>query len=237
MLLGAAAAGFTSGLSGFAFGLVGLSIWAWLLEPQLLAPIVVAGSLASQLVSYFGLRQTIDWRRVAPFLIGGAVGVPFGTLALGHIDLRWFRGVTGALMIVYCGGMLLVANLPPIRHGGRLADGIAGMIGGIMGGLAGLTGPVPTLWCNLRRWDKDAQRAVFQTFNLVMHFLTLSSYAVTGHLTREFAALFAWMLPAILLATLVGNRLYTRLSEAAFRRMVLMLLLVSGCVLVWGSLR
>lgn len=59
VLVGGAAAGFTSGLSGFAFGLVGLSVWAWLLEPQLLAPIVVAGSLASQLVSYFGLRQTI----------------------------------------------------------------------------------------------------------------------------------------------------------------------------------
>ena len=78
---------------------------------------------------------------------------------------------------------------------------------------------------------------VVKTFNLAMHFLTLSSYAVTGHLTRAFADLFIWILPAILLATLLGNRLYTRLSEAAFRRMVLVLLLGSGCALVIGSLR
>ena len=236
VLLGTVVAGFVSGLSGFAFGLAGLSIWAWLLDPTLLSPLVVAGSLVSQVVSFFILRPRIDWRRTMPFIFGGVIGVPLGVLALAYIDLRLFRGITGSIMIIYCAGMLALASLPPISHGGRVADGVVGMIGGIMGGLAGLTGPVPTLWCSLRRWDKDAQRAVFQTFNLTMQSLTLASYAISGHLTVEFAKLFAWMLPAILLPTWLGSRLYSRLSDVAFRRVVLVLLLISGCVLVSGSL-
>ncbi len=234
-VLGAVAAGFTSGLSGFAFGLVGLSIWAWVLDPHLLAPIVVAGSLVSQLVSFIGLRQKIDWPRAVPFMIGGVIGVPFGVLALAYIDLHWFRGVTGAVMIVYCAGMLMMTNLPPITHGGRVADGVIGMIGGIMGGLAGMTGPVPTLWCSLRRWDKQTQRVVFQTYNFLMQSMTLASYAVSGGLTPAFGQLFVYIVPAVLISTWFGTKLYSGLSDVAFRRVILVLLLISGCVLVAGS--
>jgi hypothetical protein len=77
--------------------------------------------------------------------------------------------------------MLLARDLPPLRHGGRAADTIAGLIGGVMGGLAGLTGPVPTLWCTLRRWDKDVQRSVFQSFRrLVLGLLLVSGCVLVG---------------------------------------------------------
>ena len=131
---------------------------------------------------------------------------------------------------------MFARDLPPLRHGGRAADTIAGLIGGVMGGLAGLTGPVPTLWCTLRRWDKDVHRSVFQSFNLAMHAITLASYGWTGMLTTEVGWVFALMLPAILLPTWLGARFYQRISEAAFRRLVLGRLLVSGCVLVGSSL-
>jgi hypothetical protein len=35
--LGAVAAGFVQGLSGFGFGMVAMSFWAWTLEPRLAA--------------------------------------------------------------------------------------------------------------------------------------------------------------------------------------------------------
>lgn len=236
VLVGTVGAAFVAGLSGFAFGMIGLSVWAWVLEPRLLSPMVVFGSLVAQVVSLGAVRRSHSWRRLLPFLIGGIAGVPLGVRLLEVVDLRWFRGLTGLVLIVYCAGMLLARDLPPLRHGGRAADSIAGLIGGVMGGLAGLTGPVPTLWCTLRRWDKDVQRTVFQSFNLAMHAVTLASYGWTGVLTSEVGWMFALMLPAILLPTWLGARLYRRIDEETFRRLVLGLLLVSGCVLVGSSL-
>jgi uncharacterized membrane protein YfcA len=128
--------------------------------------------------------------------------------------------------------MLLAGQLPPLRGGGRLADGVIGLMSGIMSGLAGLSGVLPALWCTLRRWDKDVQRAMFQSFNLVMHVVALASYAWRGILTVEVGGIFVVMLPAILLPTWLGARLYDRISEAMFRTLVLALLLISGCVLV-----
>ena len=41
--LGAAVAGFVQGLSGFAFGMVSMSFWAWALDPRLAAALAVFG--------------------------------------------------------------------------------------------------------------------------------------------------------------------------------------------------
>jgi uncharacterized membrane protein YfcA len=170
---------------------------------------VVFGSLVAQLVSLGAVRRAYSWRRLLPFLIGGIAGVPLGVLLLDVIDLRLFRGLTGVVLIVYCTGMLLARDLPPLHRGGRIADTTIDAIGGIMGGLAGLTGPVPTLWCTLRRWDKDVQRSVFQSFNLAMHAITLAAYGWIGVLTAEVGAVFGLMLPVILLPSWLGMRLYS----------------------------
>jgi uncharacterized protein len=232
VILGACAAGFIQGLSGFAFGLTAMAFWVWAVPPQLAAPMVVFGSLIGQMMAVGSLRHAFDLKRALPFILGGVVGVPSGAALLPHIDQTVFKAAIGALLAVWCPTMLAIRNLPRIHHGGKLADGAVGLIGGVMGGLGGLTGPAPTLWCSLRGWDKDAQRAVFQSFNLVMHALTLSVYAVSGLITRDAAGMFVVIAPAMIVPALIGARLYARFSDTTFRRLILVLLLISGLVLL-----
>ena len=228
VLVGSAIAGFVQGLSGFAFGLVAMGVWAWSVSPQLAGPMVVFGSLIGQLLSIHSVRADIDLRRVLPFILGGVVGVPLGAAALPHLDATLFKVGVGLLLAVYCPVMLLTRDLPRVRGGGRVADGVAGLIGGIMGGIGGLTGPAPTLWCTLRHWSRGAQRAVIQSFNLAMHTLTLTVYIVDGAITAETGRMFAIVAPALVVPCLIGARLYSRVSELQFRRMVLGLLFLSG---------
>jgi uncharacterized membrane protein YfcA len=235
VILGACAAGFTQGLSGFAFGLTAMAFWVWAVPPQLAAPMVVFGSLVGQMLAVGSLRHSFKLRRALPFVIGGVLGVPAGAALLPHIDQTVFKAVIGALLAIWCPTMLFLRNLPRIHHGGALADGVVGLIGGIMGGLGGLTGPAPTLWCALRGWDKGAQRAVFQSFNLVMHALTLAVYVTSGLVTAEALGMFVVIAPAMVIPALIGARLYARVSDAAFRRLILVLLLISGIVLLASS--
>jgi uncharacterized membrane protein YfcA len=236
VVLGACAGGFVQGLSGFAFGLVAMAFWAWWIPPQLAGPMVVFGSLIGQLVSIGAVRDGFEPKRVSPFVFGGLLGVPPGVALLHHIDRDLFGVSVGALLSVYCPMMLFAHALPRIEGGGRLADGMAGFAGGVMGGLGGFTGPAPTLWCTLRGWSKDVQRAVFQSFNLVMHALTLIFYWASGLISAETLRMFALIVPAMLIPNLLGTRLYARLSEALFRRLVLILLAVSGLALLISSL-
>jgi uncharacterized membrane protein YfcA len=167
VLLGALAAGFIQGLSGFAFGLVAMTIWVWTIAPQLAGPLVVFGSLVGQLLSLGSFRRSFSARSLWPFVLGGSIGTPIGVWMLHFVDPDVFKLAVGLILVAYCPLMLCIRAIPHITIGGRLADGGIGMIGGVMGGLGGLNGPAPTLWCLLRGWSRDEQRAIFQTFSLV----------------------------------------------------------------------
>lgn len=236
VLTGAVTAGFVQGLSGFAFGLTAMSFWAWAVAPQLAGPLVVVCSLVGQSLAIGPLRRGFDWRRVLPFVLGGAVGVPLGVALLPLVDQITFRALLGVILVGYCSCMLAARLLPHLHHGGRPADGAIGMVGGILGGLGGFPGTPVTVWYTLRGWDKDVGRAVLQTFNMAMHALTLTVYGLNGLLTAELGWLCLWAVPAMVLPVLIGIRLYDRIDDAAFRRLVLVLLLASGVALLATSL-
>ncbi|KAF1046310.1 sulfite exporter TauE/SafE family protein [Xylophilus sp.] len=231
MALGAACAGFVQGLSGFAFGLVAMSFWAWVLDPRLAVALSVFGSLTGQLIAAFSVRRGFNWRRLAPFVLGGLAGVPLGVAAVPWFDMDWFKAVLGALLVLWCPTMLVARHLPAVR-GSRAADAVVGVAGGVMGGLGGFTGTLPTLWCTLRRMERDAQRAVIQNFNLAMLAVTMAMYLASGVVTRAMLPSFAIVAPAMLVPSLLGARVYTGLSEARFRQIVLGLLTASGVALL-----
>jgi uncharacterized membrane protein YfcA len=233
--LGAIVAGFVQGLSGFAFGLVAMSFWAWTLDPRLAATLSVFGALVGQLLAAFTVRRGFDLQRLLPFVLGGLAGIPLGVAVLPHLDMDWFKALLGGLLVIWCPAMLMARSLPRITAGGRIADAAVGMAGGVLGGIGGFTGTLPTLWCTLRGMDKDAQRAIIQNFNLSMLLVTMGIYLGTGVVTRQVLPLFAIVAPAMLLPTLFGARLYIGISEARFRQIVLGLLTASGVALLASS--
>src|SRR5258707_11762996 len=154
VILGAVAAGFVQGLSGFAFGLVAMAFWVWAAPPQLAAPLVVFGSLVGQLLALGSLRRGFALKRALPFILGGVVGVPLGAALLPHIDQTLFKAVIGALLAIWCPIMLAIRELPRIHHGGAVADGTVGLVGGGMGGLGGPDRAAPKLLWAFGGWGK-----------------------------------------------------------------------------------
>jgi uncharacterized membrane protein YfcA len=236
VVIGAALAGFVQGLSGFAFGLAAMPIWVWYVAPQQIGPMIVFGSAICTLLTIRAARGGFDWRLIWPFIVAGATGVPIGVYVLHFLDPTVFKLAVGLLLVVYCPILLFSRRLPHITGGGRAADGTIGFVGGVMGGIAGLTGPVPILWCMVRGWTPVTQRAVFQSFNVVMQMLALGMYGASGILTADVGRKFALVLPAMLGPGLIGARLYHRIDPIAFRRIVLMLLIVSGAVMLAAAI-
>ncbi|VGO09115.1 putative inner membrane protein [plant metagenome] len=230
--LGAVVAGFVQGLSGFAFGLVAMSLWAWTLDPALAAVLAVFGALTGQVMAAVSVRRPFALARLWPFLLGGWLGVPLGVALLPRLDVDWFKAVLGLLLVIWCPAMLMARRLPAVTAGGRVADGTASMAGGIMSGIGGFAGALPTLWCTLRGFEKDTQRGLIQNFNLAMLSVTMVTYLFQGLVTRPMLPLFAVVGPIVLLTAFLGGKVYIGLSEAAFRRVVLGLLTASGVAML-----
>jgi uncharacterized membrane protein YfcA len=239
--LGAILAGFVQGLSGFAFGLTAMSLWAWTLEPRLAAVLVVFGSLVGQILAAVTVRRGFDWHRLLPFLGGGLLGLPFGVLLLPSLDMNWFKAILGTLLVIWCPAMLILSARPrrPFTLGSpqrdRIGDVVAGVSGGIMSGLGGFAGSLPTLWCTLRGFDKESKRNIIQNFNLGMLSVTMATYLATGIVTPDMWPMLAIVGVALLIPVLLGARVYIGLSDAMFRKIVLGLLTLSGTMMLFSS--
>lgn len=224
---------FASGLAGFAFGLVALGLWLHVLNAHVAAPLVIVASLIAQVLSMLHLRRTFRFDLLWPFIIGGVIGTPIGVWLLAYADPLLLRRGMGGFLVLYASFFLLRPPVMPMRSGGRVADGGVGFVGGVMGGLAGLSGPVPTVWCGLRGWNKDDSRAVYQPFNVVVQVAALPALFGAGLLNRELGYYTLLCVPAMLVGVWLGVKAYSRIDEMQFRKLILWVLLASGASLLF----
>jgi len=231
-LLGTFAAAFVTGLAGFAFGMVAAGIWLFALTPIQTTTLMVAYALLVQGYSTWKLRRAIIPSRLLPFVVGSAIGIPAGIAILEQASAVHLRTGVGALLIAFSLYNLLRPKMPDMKNVGRVADSGIGVLNGVLGGATGLGGILPTLWCVLRGWPRDEHRAVSQPTAVATFALTLIAFGGLGLVTPETTRLFLIGLPALVSGTLLGWSLYGKLDEVAFRKVVLVLLLVSGVAIV-----
>ena len=143
-----------------------------------------------------------------------------------------FKVCLGTLLVLWCPAMLMSQHLPKITFGGRVADGIVGAIGGAMAGIGGFSGTIPTLWCTLRGFQRDTQRAVIQNFNLSMLMVAFAIHLASGSIAASMVPLLGLVALAVAVPVLLGARLYIGISETAFRKLVLSLLTASGVAML-----
>ena len=235
LFLGALAGGFVSGLAGFGMALMALGIWLYVLPPSLAVPLVLICSVIAQTATLPSMWRTFDLTLVWPFIIGGLAGVPLGTMLIAHADPQIFKFSVGVLLLVFPTALYFQRKPMAVRFGGKPADAGIGFAGGILGGLAGLSGPLPILWASVRGWGKEERRGIFQTFNWTVLFAALCLQAAAGLVKLEVVWLTLLAFPGTMLGAWLGARTYHALSDRNFRDIVLGLLLLSGVGLVWNS--
>src|SRR5216683_8420287 len=185
LFFGALAGGFVSGLAGFGTALMTLGIWLYVLPPAVAVPLVLICSIVAQTSTLPGIWRSIDFKLVWPFLVGGLLGVPLGTMLVAHADPRIFKLSVGVLLLVFPTALYFNRTALALSFGGRWADAAIGFAGGILGGLAGLSGPLPILWASVRGWGKEERRGIFQTFNWTILATALCVQIATGLVKPE----------------------------------------------------
>jgi uncharacterized membrane protein YfcA len=239
-LIAAFMGGFASGIAGFAMGFVVSGIWLHILSPVETTTLIVGYGFLTQGYGVWKLRHALNLKLLGPFIIGSLIGVPIGTMLLTYVDAAYLRGAVGVLLVIYGSYGLTQPVLKPAPDNASADAGI-GLANGVLAGLTGLPGFIITVWCQLRGWTKDVQRAVFQPVMLAAIVINLVSLTVVGAITGDIVKLYLLGLPAMIAGIWSGFKLYGKLDDVAFRKLMLLLLLVSGLALIaaqaWPLLR
>ena len=223
--------GFASGLAGFAMGFVVSGIWLHILTPVQTTALIVGYGLLTQGYGVWKLRHALAWQNIAPFIVGGAVGVPIGTMLLSYLNPAYLRSGVGLLLVIY-GAYGLAQPTLKVVSASASADSGVGFANGILAGLPGLPGFIITVWCQFRGWKKDVQRAVFQPVMLAAIVANVISLGIAGAITADILRLYLIGLPAMVAGLWFGFKLYGKLDDATFRKVILVLLLIAGFGLI-----
>ncbi|MGP9725238.1 sulfite exporter TauE/SafE family protein [Corynebacterium sp. AOP40-9SA-29] len=188
-------------VSGMGVGLVGgpvLSIALGPVEGIMVINVIAAVNAAMSTVT---VRRDIDWGKFA--LIGSV-------MVIGAIPGAWLiHVISPAVLQIVVGALLLIAlgittfgkrYIPPMS--GRLPAAISGIVGGFSNTLAGVAGPVITVYAQASRWDQRTFSATLQPLFIVSGVVSFAIKAFSGAGDISGTPWGIW--PAALVAMVIG---------------------------------
>lgn len=237
-LAGAAVGGFVNGLAGFGTALFALSFWLNIMPPQQAVAIVMIMSILGGLQGIFAVRSTIraNARRLFQFLIPAMAGLPLGLMLLNYVEATSLKMGIGIFMLLFGGFFIVRRSLPLLAGGWSVTQMSIGFVSGILGGAASLSGALLTMWCAMRPWPKAEQRALLQPFNVAVLLISSMILFARGVYDKQTLVLSALSLPPTLIAAHFGLVTYRRLGDDQFRKLLIVLMLISGFAILVGEL-
>ncbi len=178
-----------------------------------------------------------DRQEMRVLLPGGVVGVAMGGVLFAWLSPRTVMGVLGVITLSFLAYRAVQGwrrARPPTPHSAPRGF-IAAMGSGITSTLAHAGAPPLQMYLLPRAMPRALFAATNVVFFGVINYVKLVPYAMLG--------LFDWtnigtalvLLPLCPLGVYLGIWLQKRVPDAAFYRIVSVLLLVTGCKLVWDG--
>lgn len=231
---GAAAGGFINGLAGFGTALFALGFFLTVLPPTQAVALVLMLSVVTGVQGVWVVRLAMfdNPRRLMRFLLPALLGIPLGVMSLRFVDVAMLKLVIASFLLIYGGFFMARSTLPKLDRPTPFIDSSVGFLGGFLGGLASLSGALPTMWCALRSWPKAETRAVLQPYNVVVLGLSALLLAARGAYTSETLQFALIAIPTALVAAQIGIIVFRRIPDAAFQRLLIALCFVSGVILL-----
>lgn len=213
--------------AGFGFSLVSVPPLALLLDP--VTAVVIAATLAVPLNLWVavGDRAHVDRRGALVLLLCSLAGVPFGLWALNVLSESTLLSLIAVTVVA---GTLLVGLRVRVPGGMSAAGGMSALSGASFAATA-IDGPILVAGMQgsrLADLEPREQRATLAVVFSATSVATLVGFGFGGQLTPEVGTLVAVGVPALLVGTFAGERLFRRLNAELFRRTILVLLVVSS---------
>ena len=222
-------AGAVKGVAGVGLPMTALGVLTFFTDPRTafataLVPIFLSNGL--QLYRAGDVPGAI--RRYLPFLICMLIGIPLVLTLTADASERFLLSVLGAVVLLF-----VALNLSPFvprisdrnAHRGQIACGTAA---GILGGLTSIWLPAIVIYLTARNVSKDEFVRATGLLLVAGSVPLFAGYIREGFLTGPIALLSLGMLVPTAMGMLAGERLRNRLSEAAFRKVVLFMFFLIG---------
>jgi uncharacterized membrane protein YfcA len=222
---------------GFGESLVAVPLLAMLVPITVAVPLSVLMSILVAGIVVVRDRASIDFASAKWLVAFAVLGIPLGLAVLAYANAHWVKIALGALIVGYGVYSLFQRRVRSLKLDSRLWLFVCGFASGVLGGAYGLNGPPLVAYGHLRGWSAQEFRATLQAYFLPASILGMVGYAAKGLVDWSVLRSFAFCVPAIVPAVLLGRYFNARLKGAAFFRYLYLGLIAIGAALIMVSAR
>jgi uncharacterized membrane protein YfcA len=220
------------GSTGFG-GFAAMPLLALVIPMKVLVPVWTLLTISSSATLFGKDRRHVSLPMILKILPSCTLGIALGLYLFKTLDAAWLTRGLGALVSGY--GLYALwqtrggksGHLP--RAVATVASFLAGAVGTVFGTMASLFFAV---YMDAIRVTKEQFRGTLAALMMTLAVVRGAGYWAVGEFGRESLLLFAAALPFMLIGIFLGDRIHTGMSEATFRRVVCVVLILSGIPLM-----
>lgn len=224
---------FVRGVASFGSALVAVPLLAFFLPLTVVVPVIGLLDYLGSLQHGIKHREAVAWRDLWPLVPFVFAGMLVALYLLTEVDQGLLLRVLAGFVLAYAVWSLLPLGA---MRGSRYWAAPMGFMGGLVDTAFGTGGPFFAIYMNLRQLGKTAFRATAGVVFAIDGAFRLVGYGVVGLFTWETAKFIALALPLMMVGMWIGGHAHIGISEAAFRRLIALLLLSSGIALLVKAL-
>jgi uncharacterized membrane protein YfcA len=151
---------------------------------------------------------------------------PIGVYSLMYLNQNILKIFVGAFIILF--SMILLFGKSFIIKKEKIGYLIVGAISGFLNGSISMSGPPIALFLSSQEKNKDIFRANITFYSIILNIVTIGTYYYSGMLSKNVLEKTIWFIPTMLIGVFVGILSSKRLNEKLFKKISLILLIVSG---------
>ncbi|MBE2271813.1 MAG: sulfite exporter TauE/SafE family protein [Anaerolinea sp.] len=217
---------FIQAISGSGLALVAMPLLIGILPTVEAASLVSLMSITTQAIMISRYYRSLSFNGLWRLVLGALVGIPIGIIALSQLDERLILTVLGVILVGYSLYSLFAPKIPEIKN--QNWGYLFGLFSGLLHGAYNTGGPPYVIYGVSQRWNLPTFKCNLQVLLMVNSASVVIGHLVAGHFTSNVLQNYLVAFPMIVLGAGAGFFLDRYIDEKAFKRIVLVVLLVIG---------
>lgn len=234
-ILAAVLAYYVKGLCGFANTLVFTSVLAYGENNASITPVDLLVGVPANALMAWKYRKESDWHVWLPMAVILFIGIIPGTFFLKNVDAHMIKIVFGVIVVLLGVEMLLRERQTKTQKSSKIVMFTIGILSGILCGLFGV-GALLAAYFSRTTSDSRAFKGSLSIVFLLENLFRIVLYTVTGVFTWTILQRAALMLPCMVVGLFLGMKSSSMLNEKTAKRVVIIMLIISGISLIVTNL-
>jgi uncharacterized membrane protein YfcA len=226
---------FVKGFSGFGPALIIVPFFALIYDPPSALVLAALFDFLAGCILVYTVRKKILWSFVLSIFFVLAIGAFFGALLLERIPVDDLRRMIGGVLFVFSLGILFQKNgfSDQIRQKIKWLKYPAALLGGFLGGLVSMSGPPIIIYMKMMYEKTFFRTQLIAIFVLGTAWRTLLFFYHEIPMNVPLWHMLTFFI-IMLLGLWLGGRLYIRVNELVFNRIIAIILFIPAINLLFG---